>query len=157
MRNTSTSSTRICSTVTVSCSTRKRDSISATANTSFPSISRPTARKISGPVATDGCWPDWPRCCRICLKTISDSRSSCISSHAWPVQWQNANNQKATGPAPCSMQNMRRDLRLAVRLSSATACCGVSITDAWTKKSLPLSSSGHGNTSRKPPCSRAAR
>ena len=87
----------------------------------------------------------------------SDSRFSYISSHAWPVQWQNASNHKATGPAPCSMQNMRLDLKPAERLSSATACCGVSITDAWTRRSLHLSSSGHGNTSQRPPCSRAAR
>ena len=34
------------------------------------------ARKTSGRVVTAGCWQDWPRCCRTCLRPMYASRSS---------------------------------------------------------------------------------
>lgn len=123
----------------------------------YPKHKSANGKRTSGRAATDGCWPVWPRFCRICPRTTSASRSSCISSRGWPVPWPNVSSRRATGRAPCSTPITHRALRPAERLSSATDCCGESITDVWIEKSLPRSSSGHGNTSLKQPCRRAAR
>ena len=91
----------------------------------YPLNTRPRReRKTSGHVATDGYLPDWPRCFRICLLTMSVTRSSWRSSRTLPVAWQSVSSHKVTGPVRCSTHVRLPATRLQARHSSATDCSG---------------------------------
>ena len=108
-----------------SCSTKRRTSISATGNTSTRNTRPTAARRTSGHVVTDGCWPVWPRCYRICLRDQSISPSSYRNTLIWHVRWQRHNSPKDIGPARWQTLNRHPAQRLQVRLSSAMVCSGV--------------------------------
>ena len=72
----------------------------------------------------DGCWPDWQRCCRTCLKTRNTDPSTCSDSSNWPKQSLTANRTKAIGHDRCCVKQTHQVTRPAERHSLHSECCG---------------------------------